>query len=109
MEWIVEAVSLIFIGLLILSVAILDQGTRTVLVVYAISAGELVVVALASLFTGYKADFLPFKLCPFIFSACALLILLGAFLCSGMFPMLLVYDELSKQLVIAPATRLPLG
>jgi hypothetical protein len=80
MEWIVEGVALIFIGLLVLSVAIIDQGTRTALLVYAISAGELVVLALVSLFTGYKVDFLPFKLCPFIFSASALLILLGAFL-----------------------------
>ena len=80
MEWIVEGVALIFIGLLVLIVAIVDTGTRTSLVVYAISAGELIVLAIISLFTGYKVNFLPYKLCPFIFSASALLILLGAFL-----------------------------
>jgi hypothetical protein len=37
-----------------------------------------VALALVSLFTGFKVHFLPFKLCPVIFTVSAALILLGA-------------------------------
>lgn len=77
MEWIVEGVALIFIGLLVLLVSIVDPGARAAMVVYVTSAGGLVVLAIVSLFTGFKVNFLPFKLCPIIFGASALLIMLG--------------------------------
>lgn len=79
MEWIVEGVALIFIGLIVFVVTYVDSGSAVSRIVYVISAVELIVLALVSLATGFKVEFLPFKLCPFIFAASAILILIGAF------------------------------
>ncbi len=80
MEWIVEGVSLIFIGVLIAAITFIDPETKVSIAVFMISAIGLFVLATVSLFTGFKVNFLPFKLCPFIFSASALLILIGGVL-----------------------------
>ncbi len=80
MEWIVEGVSLIFIGVLVSIVTVIDPGNPVSTAVYAFSAVGLVVLALVSLFTGFKVKFLPFRLCPFIFTISAVLILFGAYL-----------------------------
>jgi hypothetical protein len=48
--------------------------------VFLLSAIELLALAVVSLFTGFKVSFLPFKLCPIIFTASALLILVGGLL-----------------------------
>ena len=77
MEWIVEGVSLIFIGALVAMVTIIDPTNSISKAVYLLSAIGLLVLALVSLFTGFKIKFLPFKLCPFIFTTSALLILIG--------------------------------
>ena len=77
MEWIVEGVSLIFIGALVASVAFIDPVGTVSKAVFVISAIALLVLAAVSMFTGFKVNFLPFKLCPFIFTASALLILAG--------------------------------
>jgi hypothetical protein len=45
--------------------------------VYLLSSIGLLALALVSLFTGFKIRFLPFRLCPIIFSASAGLILIG--------------------------------
>ena len=80
MEWIIEGVALIFIGVLVCAVTIIDPTSVVSKVVYAISICGLLVLALVSLFTGFRISFLPFKLCPFIFTASAVLILLGGLL-----------------------------
>ena len=80
MEWIVEGVSLIFIGTLVASVTLIDPMSTVSKVVFLLSAIGLFVLASVSLFTGFKVNFLPFKLCPFIFTASALLILVGGLL-----------------------------
>jgi len=80
MEWIVEGVSLIFIGVLVASVTFIDPMGTVSKAVFLLSAIVLVVLALVSFFTGFKVNFLPFKLCPFIFTASALLILTGGLL-----------------------------
>jgi len=80
MEWIVEGVALIFIGVLVVVITLVDRESSAAEVVYLTSASGLVVLALVSLFTGFKVNFLPFKLCPFIFSASAALLLLGVLL-----------------------------
>lgn len=80
MEWIVEGVSLIFIGALVACVTFIDPSATVSKAVFTVSALGLFVLALVSLFTGFKVNFLPFKLCPFIFSASALLILVGGLL-----------------------------
>ena len=78
MEWIVEGVSLIFIGVLIAVVTVINPDSRDMRNVAL--GGEAVVLSLAlvSLFTGFKVNFLPFKLCPFILTISAALILIGA-------------------------------
>ena len=80
MEWIVEGVALIFIGVLNGLVTILDPLHLVSRAVYLLSSMVLVVLALVSLFTGFRIRFLPFKLCPAIFSASAVMILVGGVL-----------------------------
>ncbi len=79
MEWIVEGVSLIFIGVLVASVTMIDPMSAVSKAVFLLSSIGLFVLAAVSLFTGFKVNFLPFKLCPFIFSASALLIIARGF------------------------------
>jgi hypothetical protein len=38
------------------------------------------ILSVISLFTGFKVNFLPYRLCPLIFTGSAILILLGAYL-----------------------------
>ena len=80
MEWIVEGVALIFIGALIAIVTIIDPINSVAKAVYILSVIGLLVLALVSLFTGFKIKFLPFKLCPVIFTVSAILIVLGGLL-----------------------------
>ena len=80
MEWIVEGVSLIFIGALVVLVTIINPVDSVSTAVYVLAALGLIVLALVSLFTGFKVKFLPFRLCPFIFTASAILILFGGLL-----------------------------
>jgi len=77
MEWIIEGVALIFIGLVVAGVTIMESNNNVSVFIYISSAITLIVLAIISVFTGYKVNFLPFKLCPFLFSASAILILLG--------------------------------
>jgi hypothetical protein len=78
MEWIVEGVSLIFIGALVAVVTFVDPQAGVSRAVYIVSAIGLLALALVSLFTGFKVKFLPFKLCPFILTASAVLVIIGA-------------------------------
>ena len=80
MEWIVEGVTLIFIGVLVSAVNLIDPEAVVSSAVYILSAVMLIVLALVSLFTGFRINFLPFRLCPFIFGASAVLILAGTFI-----------------------------
>jgi hypothetical protein len=80
MEWIVEGVSLIFIGLLVAAVTSVDRSSALARAVYWICFAELNVLSIVSLFTGFKINFLPFKLCPLIFTGSSILILLGSLL-----------------------------
>jgi len=80
MEWIGEGVSLIFIGVLVALVTIVDSSSSVSRAVYLLSAIGLMVLALVSWFTGFKIKFLPFKLCPVIFTVSAVLIVIGGLL-----------------------------
>ena len=77
MEWIVEGVSLIFIGIIVLGVSFIGAASDIATFVFIASAGILIVLAIVSLFTGFKVNFLPFKLCPVLFTISAILILSG--------------------------------
>lgn len=77
MEWLMEGVLLIFIGVLVLFVAhVAPESNRTAEVVYQLSAIVLVVMAGISLFTGARTAILPMKLCPPIFVTAATLFFL---------------------------------
>jgi hypothetical protein len=78
MEWVFEGISLIFIGsLLVLLIALFGSTEDIVRTVCLVSAIMLCVMALWSLLTGFKVDYLPFKLCPVIFTGSAILVILG--------------------------------
>ncbi len=80
MEWIVEGVSLIFIGIIITGVTLIDMTSRVAHFVYVSSGYILIILAIISLFTGFRINFLPFKLCPLLFSLSSILIVLGCIL-----------------------------
>ncbi|UCF35888.1 MAG: hypothetical protein JSU96_13770 [Acidobacteriota bacterium] len=77
MEWIIEGVALMFVGTIVATVTSVDPRATVSSYVYLASAGCLVILAVVSLFTGFRIAFLPFKLCPVIFLSSAVLIWLG--------------------------------
>jgi hypothetical protein len=79
MEWIIEGVSLIFIGLLAAIITYMDYTNLMAKMIYWLIFIMLNVLSLISLFTGFKINFLPFKLCPVIFTTSSLLIIIGVF------------------------------
>ncbi len=79
MEWIIEGVSLIFIGLLVASVTYVDYTRLVSKTVYRISFLMLVALSIISMMTGFKINFVPYKLCPAIFITSAILIILGVY------------------------------
>lgn len=80
MEWIVEGVALIFIGVLVASVTFVDAASPVTRAVYFLSVIGLNALSVVSLFTGVKVNFIMFKLCPVIFTGASILILLGILL-----------------------------
>jgi hypothetical protein len=80
MEWIIEGIALIFIGTINSAVTAIDHTSSISLLIYLISGFVLIVLALVSFLTGFKISFLPFKLCPLIFTTSAVLIILGGLL-----------------------------
>jgi hypothetical protein len=80
MEWINEGLTLIFIGLLVIAISIvIRESTKASKVVFISSSIMLFSMAILSLKTGFQIDFIPFRLCPIIFSTSGVLILQGAF------------------------------
>jgi hypothetical protein len=77
MEWINEGATLIFIGMLTAAVTLVDPTSLVAHTVYWLAIGMLVVLSIISLFTGSKINFLPYRLCPIIFTGSAILIFLG--------------------------------
>jgi hypothetical protein len=80
MEWIIEGVSLIFIGVVVSGVTCMDHTSEVSKAVYLISFAMLNTLSVISLFTGFKVSFLPYKLCPVIFTTSSVVILLGSYL-----------------------------
>ncbi|MBL7137158.1 MAG: hypothetical protein ISS17_00095 [Bacteroidales bacterium] len=72
---------MIFLGILIVSVTLFgDIHSLTARIVYTVAVFMLIAMALVSLQTGFKVNFLPYKLCQFLFGASALLIFIGVLL-----------------------------
>ena len=80
MEWIVEGVALIFIGTLVATVTAVDATSPVTHSVYWLAVIGLNVLSVVSLFTGFNVNFIPFKLCPVIFTGSSILIGLGILL-----------------------------
>jgi hypothetical protein len=85
MEWINEGFTLIFIGLLVSIVTLFTKvRTKPIKMIYLLSFLMLLSMAILSLFTGFKIDFIPFKLCPVIFLLSGFLIVQKAFGCDDL-------------------------
>jgi len=82
MEWIVEGVALLTIAAFVAAAAAIDPASAVSAGVYLVAIASLIILAVVSLFTGFKIAFLPFRLCPVIFGASAVLILAGMLLSS---------------------------
>jgi len=80
MEWIVEGVSLIFIGALVAILTYIGPFGGLPRAAYAVVVAGLLALAIVSLFTGFKVKFLPFRLCPFVLTISAVLIFVGGVL-----------------------------
>lgn len=80
MEWIVEGVALIFMGALVATVTVVDAVSPVTHSVYWLVVIGLNALSVVSLSTGFKVNFIPFKLCPVIFTGSSILIALGILL-----------------------------
>jgi len=80
MEWIAEGLALIFIGSAALTATIVEPAARVSFALYWVCVVALNVLSIVSLFTGFRIRFLPFRLCPPIFTGSSILILLGMLL-----------------------------
>ena len=79
MEWIAEGMALIFLGLLPLFTVIFSDGSEIAFYISILgSAVMLIAMAILSSFTGARTTVLPMKMCPFIKTLGALLMILGA-------------------------------
>lgn len=80
MEWIIEGASLIFIGSIVALVTFVDYTSVVSTAIYWAAFVMLNALSVISLLTGFKISFMPFKLCPVIFTTSSILILAGSFL-----------------------------
>jgi len=80
MEWINEGVTLVLIGAIVSAVAAIDLNARVSFIILWICFFALNLLSVISLFTGFKISFIPFKLCPVIFTLSSVMILLGMYL-----------------------------
>ncbi len=80
MEWVVEGVALISVAAFVASATAIDSQATVSMAAYIVAIATLLLLALVSLSTGFRVAFLPFRLCPVIFTLSAILIALGAWL-----------------------------
>ena len=80
MEWINEAAALIFISAVVFAVTLIDPTSTVSQAVYWLTIVALNALSVISLFTGFKINFLPYKLCPVFFTGASILILSGMLL-----------------------------
>jgi hypothetical protein len=80
MEWITEGVALISTAAVVAVATAIERTSAVTSGVFAVAIGVLLVLAVVSLFTGFRIRFLPFRLCQPIFGLSAVLVALGAWL-----------------------------
>jgi hypothetical protein len=79
MEWVAEGLTLCFIGVLVLLTNILGGTTNSIArIVFRISAGMLIVLAIWTALTGAKTSNIPTKICPFVLTFVAVLFIAGS-------------------------------
>jgi hypothetical protein len=79
MEWIAEAVTMLFIGVLVAMVTLLDPGSSSVSqLVYRMSAAALAAIGALTAVTGARTPVIWFKACPLVMSLAVALILIGS-------------------------------
>lgn len=78
MKWIVEGLALVFIGAVVASVTYYDYASPISRTVHWVSFAMLSILSVVSLFTGFKVNILPFKLCPVIFTTASVSIVVGS-------------------------------
>ncbi len=81
MEWIMEGLTLCFIGMLVLLVTLIagSQAPATT-IVYQAAGFMLIAMALVSIKTGARTGIVPMRICPIIFTTVASLFFLGSIL-----------------------------
>jgi hypothetical protein len=80
MEWIIECLALMFIAAVVASVTYFDHASAISRTVYWLSFVMLNTLSGVSLLTGFKVNFLPYKLCPVIFTTASVLIVTGSYI-----------------------------
>jgi hypothetical protein len=80
MEWIIEGLALMFIAAVVASVTYFDYASAISRTVYWLSFVMLNTLSGVSLLTGFKVNFLPYKLCPVIFTTASVLIVTGSYI-----------------------------
>jgi hypothetical protein len=76
MEWVVEGLAVVFLATLITTVALADLDSTGRAVLWLV-VGMLNVMSAVSLATGFRVDFIAYRLCPVIFSGASLLVIAG--------------------------------
>lgn len=77
MEWINEGATLVFIAALVAAIAVTDASSDGAQAVLWVTVVMLNAMSAVSLFTGFRVDFIAYRLCPVIFSGASLLIVLA--------------------------------
>ncbi len=78
MESIAEGITLCFLGIpVILVTALGDLQSQTASIVYYSVVAMLLVMAVLTVLTGARTSLLPYKICPFVKTLVAMLIILG--------------------------------
>ena len=79
MEWVAEGITHISIGVLVILVTAVDGSKdATSQLVYVVSACVLVVLAVLTAATGSRTSVIWFRICPFVLSTAAALLVLAA-------------------------------
>ena len=81
MEWILEGITLIFIGILVFLVNTFGEGPNVAChIVFRVSAAMLASMATWTLITGAITSFRPLKFCPFVKLIAGTMIFFGSYL-----------------------------
>ena len=81
MEWVAEGVGHVAVGVLVVLLAVLEgTGGSPVQLVYRVLAGALVALATLTALTGSRTPVVWFKVCPFVLTGAAALLIAGSLL-----------------------------